>query len=505
MHDGGGAKNREQQHLNVASEVSNQGQLQQQRPHCAATPHFSPPYICEQQPKNMCPSNGVQKSARGADVSDEDALRAIDASLGVEEDENARRTNEERLFLEKFNLSPGMPSTQMMRNATPAVTRSVVPAAVAEPPPAQRGGMLTKFSYEMLSGATNLFDTRLGRGGFGSVFQGTLVSGTKVAVKRLEPGPAGYLLPLDQMETEVLVLSSVQHPNIVQLLGSSMDGVAPCLVYALMEGGSLQDRLACNVVGVGNVPLTANKRITVLADVARGLAYLHSSVHIIHRDVKSANILLDKFDVGRIGDFGISKALTATNSQGVKATHMQTQNVVGTLVYMAPEYLKGKLSFKVDAFAFGLVVLETLTGYSIHQPAAEFINLHYMFEEELDTADKFVSHLDKRVSWREHKAQHVGTLYSIADQCLEANSKRRADIVSLIPKLEQVCREIEALETKCPVNRRECCMCFEGESEVAGWMMLRQCGHVVCRACCVGLAECPTCRAPVEESYPVYL
>jgi len=194
-------------------------------------------------------------------------------------------------------------------------------------------------------------------------------SGTKVAVKRLEPSPAGYLLPLDQMETEVLVLSSVQHPNIVQLLGSSMDGVAPCLVNALMEGGSLQDRLACNVVGVGNVPLTANKRITVLADVARGLAYLHSSVHIIHRDVKSANILLDKFDVGRMGDFGISKALTATNSQGATATHMQTQNVVGTLVYMAPEYLKGKLSFKVDAFAFGLVVLETLTisGAGVHK------------------------------------------------------------------------------------------------------------------------------------------
>jgi len=152
MHDGGGAKNQEQQHLNVASEVSNQGQPQQQRPHFAATPHSNPPYICEQQPKNMCPSNGVQKSARGADVSDEDAQRAVDASLGVEEDDTTRRANEERLFLEKFNLSPGMPSAPMMQNATPAVTRSVVPTAVAEPPPAQRGGMLTKFSYECCRG-----------------------------------------------------------------------------------------------------------------------------------------------------------------------------------------------------------------------------------------------------------------------------------------------------------------------------------------------------------------
>jgi serine/threonine protein kinase len=94
------------------------------------------------------------------------------------------------------------------------------------------------------------------------------------------------------MRTEVEVLSQVQHVNIVPLLGSSKDGMAPCLVYALMEGGSLQDRLACR--GSGAVPLTANERILVLCDVARGLAYLHSEVRVIHRDVKSANVLLDR-------------------------------------------------------------------------------------------------------------------------------------------------------------------------------------------------------------------
>ena len=90
---------------------------------------------------------------------------------------------------------------------------------------------------------------------------------------------------LDQMNTEVEVLSQVQHPNIVPLLGWSKDGVAPCLVYAYMEGGSLQDRLACNH---GAVPLSAKERIMVLSDVARGLAYLNSEISppIIHCDVK---------------------------------------------------------------------------------------------------------------------------------------------------------------------------------------------------------------------------
>ena len=77
----------------------------------------------------------------------------------------------------------------------------------------------------------------------------------------------------DQMRTEVEVLSQVHHVNVVQLMGWSKDGMAPCLVYAFMEGGSLQDRLACR--GSGAVPLTANARILVLCDVARGLAYLH--------------------------------------------------------------------------------------------------------------------------------------------------------------------------------------------------------------------------------------
>jgi len=187
-----------------------------------------------------------------------------------------------------------------------------------------------RFSYAALSSATHNFSKRLGSGGFGTVFDGALASGTRIAVKKLVDAGAAETSQREQMatEVEVLTLLHVQHANIVPLLGWSEDGAAPCLVYALMEGGSLQDRLACE--RVGSVPLTSTERITVLSDVARGLAYLHAEVKVIHRDVKSANVLLDRGRVGRIGDFGIAKCLSEGGGGGMTATHVHTQHVIGT-------------------------------------------------------------------------------------------------------------------------------------------------------------------------------
>jgi interleukin-1 receptor-associated kinase 4 len=220
----------------------------------------------------------------------------------------------------------------------------------------------------------------------------------------------------DQMRTEVEVLSQVHHVNIVQLMGWSKDGMAPCLVYAFMEGGSLQDRLACRGSGA-LVLLTVNERILVLSDVARGLAYLHSEVRVIHRDVKSANVLLDRGCQGRIGDFGIAKSLNDNNA-GIAVTHMHTEHVMGTQVYMAPEYVRGELSTKVDVFAFGLVVVETLTGLPVLKPAVCHCNLLEMFEEDLDNPTKLLAHLDKRACWDQHKQERIGRLHSIAERCL---------------------------------------------------------------------------------------
>jgi len=168
--------------------------------------------------------------------------------------------------------------------ATSAPRMAPAAAAMVGPAPVPMRNCVTRFSYQSLSRATNNLDKRLGSGRFGSVFQGVLTSGTRVAVKRLnlEFGPVGGLPHMDQilqMQTEMQVLSQAQHPNIVQLLGSCMDEDSPCLVYPLMEGGSLQDRLAC--IQTGQVPLTATERMIVLFDVVRGLAFLHSEVKVI--------------------------------------------------------------------------------------------------------------------------------------------------------------------------------------------------------------------------------
>ena len=147
-----------------------------------------------------------------------------------------------------------------------------------------------------------------------------LTSGTQIAVKKLlDATEHGHR---EQIYTEVEVLSCVQHVNIVPLLGWSEEAT-PCVVYALMEGGSLEDRLACK--GGGRAPLTASERMIVLSDVARGLAFLHKELRVIHRDVKSSNVLIDRGCVGRIGDFGIAKCVSSGN--GMTATHLHTQPI----------------------------------------------------------------------------------------------------------------------------------------------------------------------------------
>jgi serine/threonine protein kinase len=124
---------------------------------------------------------------------------------------------------------------------------------------------------------------------------------------------------------------------------------------------------------------------------------------------------------------------------------------MGTQVYMAPEYKNGNLSTKVDAFAFGLVVIETLTGYAVCSPAPGHRDLLSMFEKELDTASKLLAHLDKRACWDQHKQECIGRLHGIADRCFEARSGKRPELVELIPELEEVRRGTEALPAEGPV------------------------------------------------------
>ncbi|XP_047337669.1 probable receptor-like protein kinase At1g80640 [Impatiens glandulifera] len=206
--------------------------------------------------------------------------------------------------------------------------------------------------YQLLQTRTNNFDEMniLGVGGFGCVYKADLGNNLLVAVKKLDS--TGSPDAIREFETEVSLLSKMHHPNIISLLGYSIKGETRLIVYELMQNGSLDTQLHGQSRGSA---LSWNHRLKIALDIARGLEYLHEhcSPSVIHRDLKSSNILLDANFNAKLSDFGL--ALTDGTQNHVKLS--------GTLGYVAPEYLlDGKLTDKSDVYAFGVVLLELLLG-----------------------------------------------------------------------------------------------------------------------------------------------
>ncbi|XP_042947975.1 probable LRR receptor-like serine/threonine-protein kinase At1g56140 isoform X2 [Carya illinoinensis] len=209
------------------------------------------------------------------------------------------------------------------------------------------------FSYAELKTATEDFNpaNKLGEGGFGPVYKGTLSDGRVIAVKQLS---VASHQGKSQFITEIATISAVQHRNLVKLYGCCIEGDKRLLVYEFLENRSLDQAL----FGKRSLNLNWSTRHDVCLGVARGLAYLHeeSQVRIIHRDVKASNILLDSQLIPKISDFGLAKLYDD------KKTHISTR-VAGTIGYLAPEYaMRGHLTEKADVFAFGVVALEVVSG-----------------------------------------------------------------------------------------------------------------------------------------------
>ncbi|XP_028954618.1 probable LRR receptor-like serine/threonine-protein kinase At1g56140 [Malus domestica] len=209
------------------------------------------------------------------------------------------------------------------------------------------------FSYAELRAATEDFNlsNKLGEGGYGPVYKGTLSDGRVVAVKQLS---VASHQGKSQFVSEIATISAVQHRNLVKLYGCCIEGSHHILVYEYLENKSLDQAL----FGTSNLHLDWPTRFNILLGTARGLAYLHeeSRPRIVHRDVKASNILLDAELSPKISDFGLAKLYDD------KKTHISTR-VAGTIGYLAPEYaLFGHLTEKADVFGFGVVVLEILSG-----------------------------------------------------------------------------------------------------------------------------------------------
>ncbi|RAL37913.1 hypothetical protein DM860_000607 [Cuscuta australis] len=214
-------------------------------------------------------------------------------------------------------------------------------------------GHVSLWEYDTLESATKSFQESeiLGGGGFGSVYKGKVEENFYVAVKRLEVGRPDSVTTF---ETEKEVLSAIQHPNIILLLGYSIHAETRLLVYELMQNGSLENQLHGPSHGSA---LTWNRRMKIALDIARGLEYLHEHCKppVIHRDLKSSNILLDANFNAKLSDFGLAVRHMARNKNKIKLS--------GTVGYVAPEYLlDGILTEKSDVYGFGVVLLELLLG-----------------------------------------------------------------------------------------------------------------------------------------------
>uniref|UniRef100_A0A0E0HBI5 non-specific serine/threonine protein kinase n=1 Tax=Oryza nivara TaxID=4536 RepID=A0A0E0HBI5_ORYNI len=234
------------------------------------------------------------------------------------------------------------------------------------------------FSNTELRLATDNFSSQniLGEGGYGMVYKGKLSDGRVIAVKQLSQSSHQGK---SQFVAEVTTISAMQHRNLVKLHGFCIDSNTPLLVYEYLQNGSLDTAL----FGHSRLNLDWGTRFNIILGIASGLTYLHeeSSVRIVHRDIKASNILLETDLTPKISDFGLAKLYDE------KKTHVSTR-IAGTLGYLAPEYaMRGRLTEKVDVFAFGVVVLEIVAGRSNTNNSLEESKI-YLFEWLWDLYEK---------------------------------------------------------------------------------------------------------------------
>lgn len=232
----------------------------------------------------------------------------------------------------------------------PKGTQAVKVQPIAVPP----------IPFDELKEITDNFGTSalIGEGSYGRVYYGLLKNGQAAAIKKLDASKQ----PDEEFLAQVSMVSRLKHDNFVELIGYCVDGGSRILAYEFASNGSLHDILHGRKGVKGAQPgpvLSWAQRVKIAVGAARGLDYLHekASPHIIHRDIKSSNVLLFDDDVAKIADFDLS------NQAPDMAARLHSTRVLGTFGYHAPEYaMTGQLNAKSDVYSFGVVLLELLTG-----------------------------------------------------------------------------------------------------------------------------------------------
>ncbi|XP_071920883.1 G-type lectin S-receptor-like serine/threonine-protein kinase At1g11300 isoform X2 [Coffea arabica] len=294
------------------------------------------------------------------------------------------------------------------------------------------------YGNETLANATNTFhvEIKLGKGGFGSVYKGKLIDGQEIAVKRLSNSSTQGI---EEFKNEVLVISKLQHRNLVRLLGCCVEREEKMLVYEFMPNKSLDAYLfdICK-----HDLLAWNRRTIIIEGICRGLLYLHrdSRLKIIHRDLKASNILLDGELIPKISDFGLARIFRGNQDQD------NTNRVAGTYGYMAPEYaMRGKFSEKSDVYSFGVLLLEIVSGKrntSFGNEANDHSLVEYAWK--LWNAGETVKLIDPRIfdpciEMEVLRYIHVGLL------CVQKHAKDRPNVSNVLSMLNS-----EIVEIPCP-------------------------------------------------------
>ncbi|XP_050214535.1 leucine-rich repeat receptor protein kinase HPCA1 [Mercurialis annua] len=286
------------------------------------------------------------------------------------------------------------------------------------------------FSYDELKKCTRNFsdNNEIGSGGYGKVYRGMLPEGQVMAIKRAQQGSMQGGL---EFKTEIELLSRVHHKNLVGLVGFCFEQGEQMLVYEYMANGTLRESLS----GRSGIHLDWKRRLRVALGSARGLTYLHELADppIIHRDVKSTNILLDENLTAKVADFGLSK-LVSDSAKG----HVSTQ-VKGTLGYLDPEYyMTQQLTDKSDVYSFGVVMLELITakqpivkGKYIVREVRMAINKNdeefYGLREIMDPAIKNTGTL-----------AGFGKFVELAMQCVEESAAERPTMSEIVKIIETI-------------------------------------------------------------------
>ncbi|CAA7041708.1 unnamed protein product [Microthlaspi erraticum] len=290
-------------------------------------------------------------------------------------------------------------------------------------------------SMAELSVATNGFspDLILGDGSFGQVYRAELPNGVVVAVKKLSPDA---LQGFREFTAEVETLSRLRHPNIVRILGYCISGSDRILIYEFLENRSLDYWLHETP---SSYSVSWSKRVSIAHDVAKGLAYLHGLPKpIIHRDIKSSNVLLDSEFVAHIADFGLARRMEDSRS------HISTQ-VAGTMGYMPPEYWGGNTAatVKADVYSFGVLMLEMATRRRPNWPVkvdGKEVGLA-QWAVMLEGQNRYYEMVESGVvGGGGENEKSVEEYFRIACLCIKETMRERPTMIQVVEMLEELCR-----------------------------------------------------------------